>query len=120
MLTIKKNKLQGIFKLRSSKTLYFLKQNQELRNHLIQNTMFLSCTNWSTEKSVTLGWLHKALPEFHRQGDLKAELSEIINLPDNTFTLVPHKHTLTTPNGQRVIFNSLNWSAWKAKLSQQK
>ena len=57
--------------------------------------MFLSCTNWATEKSVTLGWLHKALPEYHRQDDLKAELSEITKIPENISPLVPHKHTLS-------------------------
>ena len=82
--------------------------------------MFLFCTNWSTEKSVTLGWLHKALPEFHQQDDLKAELSEITKLPDNTFTLVPHKHTLTTPNGQRVIFNSLQLECLESQAESTK
>ena len=82
--------------------------------------MFLFCTNWATEKSVTLGWLHKALSEFHRQDDLKSELVEITKIAKTSFTLIPHKHTLSTPDRQRVVFNSLQLECLESQAETTK
>jgi hypothetical protein len=56
---------------------------------------------------VTLGWLYKAIRDYHRQDDLVAEISCIANITASNFSLVPIRSTITSPEGQKVIYNSL-------------
>ena len=105
--------LTGIFKLRTQQPLYNIKQFKPLKHYLVQNKTFLTNSKWQTEKTVTIGWLYKALPDYHRQDDLAKEIGKIAKIDTDTFILVPTRSTITSTNGKRIIYNSLKIESTK-------
>jgi hypothetical protein len=99
--------LTGVFKIRTQKTLYHIKQHSGVKTYLVNNKTFITSTKFSTEKTVTLGWLYKAIPDYHRQDDLTKEISKVAKIKASAFSLVPIRSTITSPDGQKVVYNSL-------------
>ena len=71
------------------KNLYHIKQHSGVKTYLVNNKTFITSTKFSTEKTVTLGWLYKAIPDYHRQDDLAEEISKVAKIKASAFSLVP-------------------------------
>ena len=117
-MNLERKTITGIFKIRSTKTLYYIKQYKPLQTYLVQNKTFISSSKWGKESTIIIRWLYKALPDYHRQDDLAKEISTVTNTSPDNFTLVPARNTITSPKGTRIIYNSLKVECTKKTANE--
>ena len=117
-MSLDKKTLSRLFTIRSKKTLYQLKQYQPLRSYLIKNRTFITNSKWEKQTAIIIGWLYKAIPDYHRQDDLSKEITKVAEIDPANFTLTPSRSTITASDGKRVIYNSLKIESTKTTAKE--
>ena len=106
-------KLEGLFRVRTSKSVQELKNSPGFMEFLNTNRIWLKQTEFNSSRCVLIGWLHKSHSYFSRRDDTANELKKRMGIEDNSlFALIPdtlREVNNETENEQErtVMFESL-------------